>query len=206
MSDTFHSLLDNRQIEMLSAIVQTGRSVASELLENPVYDHSFLGPMRGRLYTTCVQMQCELESQTPGFPFRYSETKFPFNQTIPQLATEGLIIHLGRSAHPDELPCKAKYKTRLSYNNQPLLRQMTFDFERNPPYVDSKFYGLLAFGGKEDPFAVLQFPEPGYGGIAEIITIPESCRPEKYDEHVFERKKAVLKESVLRKYEEEAAT
>ena len=50
---------------------------------------------------------------------------------------------------------------------------MVIDTDFQPPYSEEPFYGLLVFGGRESTFAVVQFPEPGYENIAEIITIPQ---------------------------------
>lgn len=77
------------------------------------------------------------------------------------------------------------------------MRQMIIDNSFNPPYTYEKFYALLVFGGKKEPFSVIQFPEPGFKGISDIIAIPQIVISSKTPE--FERKKAVLKNEFLQK-------
>lgn len=134
----------------------------------------------------------------PNFPFEFSQREFSYNQHIPELRTENTILHIGRSSAPDRLPYKSKYKEELSYHNQLLRRQLILDSSNTPPIGLESFYGLLVFGGRKEIFSVVQFPEPGYSGIAESIMVPQIVVSAKSEEaEKFERKKAALKEKIL---------
>ena len=75
---------------------------------------------------------------------------------------------------------------------------MVIDLNNTPPYSDEPFYALLVFGGCGKPFSAIQFPEPGYNGIIEVLPLPQiSFSDESEDTEVFERKKAVLKKEFL---------
>lgn len=75
---------------------------------------------------------------------------------------------------------------------------MVIDSEKTPPYGDEPYYAILAFGGQRQTFSVIQFPEPGYTGIAECLLLPQiSLTSESENTKVFERKKAVLKKEFL---------
>jgi len=73
------------------------------------------------------------------------------------------------------------------------------DPTNSPPYREEELYVMLVFGGKETTFAVLQFPEPGYIGVAESILLPPVyANGEKNVASTFERKKATLREEFMK--------
>lgn len=75
---------------------------------------------------------------------------------------------------------------------------MVIDDNLTPPYGDAPYYGILAFGGRGQTFAVIQFPEPGYIGVAEQFALPQIIlNNESESVKVFERKKAALKKEIL---------
>lgn len=75
---------------------------------------------------------------------------------------------------------------------------MVIDFDKTPPYGNEPYYAILTFGGRSQTFSVIQFPEPGYTGIAECLPLPQiSLSNESESTKVFERKKAVLKKEFL---------
>lgn len=204
MARLFNDVLSQSELLTLASIVQVGNIAYQELMETerPMFSHPYLWDMRGRLRTKLVQMQCEIESHDPEFPFEFAQRNFEFSHIIPELRTNNVILHIGRSASPNQLPYSSGYKVKLSYNNNPLQRQMIIDLENLPPYREEPFYALLTFGGNHNQaFSVIQFPEPGYIGIAEQIFIPK-LNFTGQSEKVFERKKAVLKEEFLSHVEE----
>lgn len=57
---------------------------------------------------------------------------------------------------------------------------------------------MLVFGGGIQTFSLIQFPAPGYYGIADSIPLPQIILEKKSEaEQTFERKKALLKEEFL---------
>lgn len=145
-----------------------------------------------------MQMQCEIESHDPKFPFEFFQREFQYNQIIPELRNKNVILHIARSSSPENLPYASKYKISLSNNNNALQRQMVIDPDNTPPYGDEPFYALLVFGGGTKTFSAIQFPEPGYQGIVETLPLPQiSLIDEAETTEVFERKKAVLKKEFL---------
>lgn len=207
MATCFSDIFTARQLVTLASIVQVGDTAYRDLMETqrPMFAHPYFADTRGRIRTKFVQMQCEIESHEPNFPFEFSQRYFEYNQCIPELRTKNVILHIARSTAPDCLPYESKYKLRLSNNNVGMQRQMVIDTDFQPPYSEEPFYGLLVFGGRESTFAVVQFPEPGYENIAEIITIPQMSLTDIPEETVvFERKKAALKQEFLARGLEEA--
>lgn len=207
MSDFLKGALTKNELAALSSIVQVGDSAYKELMESqsPMFGHRYFADTRGRIRTKLVQMQCEIESHDPKFPFEFCEREFSYKQCIPELRTKNVIVHIARTASPGILPYCSKYKMALSHNNTPLSRQMFFDFDNTPSYGLDPFYGILAFGGKNQTFSTLQFPEPGFAGIAESILIPQVIITEDSAESEnFERKKSRLKREFLA-HETEAA-
>ena len=207
MATCFSDIFTARQLVTLASIVQVGDAAYRDLMETqrPMFAHPYFADTRGRIRTKFVQMQCEKQSHEPNFPFEFSQRYFEYNQCIPELRTKNVILHIARSTAPDCLPYESKYKLRLSNNNFGMQRQMVIDTDFQPPYSEEPFYGLLVFGGRESTFAVVQFPEPGYENIAEIITIPQMSLTDIPEETVvFERKKAALKQEFLARGLEEA--
>jgi len=208
MSELLKDALSIHELSVLSSIVQVGDAAYRELLESqyPMLSHKYFTDVRGRIRTKLVQMQCEMESHDPNFPFMFVERTFSYNNHIPELHTKNVILHIARSKASDVLPHEAKYKVKLSNNNQPLCRQFIIDLQNTPPVALEPFYGLLVFGGRrgKDPFAVVQFPAPGYGGIADDIELPKVFIGSKTEEaETFERKKAGLKKEFLARGVEE---
>ncbi|MDE6853109.1 MAG: hypothetical protein K2J67_11615 [Lachnospiraceae bacterium] len=164
-----------------------------------MFGHQYFTDIKGRIHTKLVQMQCEIESQDENFPFEFSERYFCCGHVVPELRNEHMIIHIAQSKSPISLPSKADYKYDLTFNNDPLCRQMKFDFLEEQKYVPELYYGILVFGSQRgETFCRLQFPEPGYKGIADYIDIPLISLVDKQDEtKTFERKKAVLREEFL---------
>ena len=200
MHNQLRDLFTSRELMTLASIVQVGDATYRELMEaqRPMLGHPYFADTRGRLRTKLVQMQCEIESHDPKFPFEFVQREFQYKQLIPELRSKNVILHVARSASPNELPYASKYKVELSNNNHPLQRQMVIDLDRIPPYGDVPFYGILVFGGRGHTFSVLQFPEPGYTGIAEQLLLPQVIlSSESENAKVFERKKAVLKKEFL---------
>lgn len=200
MATYFKETLSNHELSILSSIVQVGDSAYKELMDNQesMFGHPYLYDVRGRIRTKLVQMQCEIESHDSGFPFSFAQRKFSYKHIIPELRTDNIIIHIARSNSPTSLSYKSKYKEDLSYNNEPLCRQLGMCLDKVPPYRPDPYYGLLTFGGKEQTFSVIQFPSPGYGYIVESITIPQVIISESSDDtEIFERKKAKLKKEFL---------
>lgn len=143
-------------------------------------------------------MQCEIESHDPKFPFEFVQREFQYNQRVPELRNKKVILHVARSASPNDLPYPSKYKVNLSNNNHAIQRQMVIDDDLTPPYGDAPYYGILTFGGRGQTFAVVQFPEPGYTGVAEQFFLPQiTVNGESENAKVFERKKAALKKEIL---------
>lgn len=199
MVDNFKDILSERQLTALASIIQVGDAAYRELMEIKAFGHCYLKSIRGYMWTKLVQMQCEIESYEAGFPFEFSQRKFKYGQIVPELRTKGLILHIARSSHPDVLPYSSEYKIKLANNNEPIQRQLVIDDQTNPPsFINEPYYGLLVFGGQNQRFSVIQFPEPGYIGIAKKIDIPQSCLTGAVKEtETFERKKAVLKDEFL---------
>lgn len=200
MYTQFKDIFTPRELLTLSSIVQVGDATYRELMETqrPMFSHPYFADTRGRLRTKLVQMQCEIESHDPKFPFEFIQRGFQYKQLIPELRNKGVILHIARSSAPDLLPHASKYKIRLSNNNHALQRQMVIDFDKTPPYGNEPYYAVLTFGGRSQTFSVIQFPEPGYTGIAECLPLPQiSLSSESESTKVFERKKAVLKKEFL---------
>lgn len=200
MIETLANALSKTEIAVLSSIVQVGDSAYKDLMESqrPMFGHPYFADMRGRIRTKLVQIQCEIESHDPRFPFNFSQIEFSYMHCIPELRTKNIIIHIARTATLGSLPYCSKYKMDLSHNNTPLLRQFIMDFDKKPPISFDPFYGILAFGGKEQTFSTIQFPEPGFSGIAESILIPQVIiNAESEESENFERKKSKLKKEFL---------
>lgn len=200
MYTQFKDIFTPRELLTLSSIVQVGDATYRELMETqrPMFGHPYFADTRGRLRTKLVQMQCEIESHDPKFPFEFIQREFQYKQLIPELRNKGVILHIARSSAPDLLPYASKYKIRLSNNNHALQRQMVIDFDKTPPYGNEPYCAILTFGGRSQTFSVIQFPEPGYTGIAECLPLPQiSLSNESESTKVFERKKAVLKKEFL---------
>ena len=200
MPTNFKDIFTARELFALSSIVQVGDSAYRDLMETqrPMFGHPYLADTRGRIRTKFVQMQCEIESHDPKFPFEFFQREFQYNQIIPELRNKNVILHIARSSSPENLPYASKYKISLSNNNNALQRQMVIDPDNTPPYGDEPFYALLVFGGGTKTFSAIQFPEPGYQGIVETLPLPQvSLIDEAETTEVFERKKAVLKKEFL---------
>ena len=199
MHNQFRDIFTPRELMTLASIVQVGDATYRELMEaqRPMFGHPYFADTRGRLRTKLVQMQCEIESHDPKFPFEFVQREFQYKQLIPELRNKNVILHVARSSSPNDLPYASKYKIRLSNNNHALQRQMVIDLDQAPPYGDEPYYGILTFGGRRQTFSVVQFPEPGYTGVAEQLLLPQIVlNGESESTKVFERKKAALKKEV----------
>lgn len=200
MQTQFRDIFTSRELLTLSSIVQVGEATYRELMETqrPMFGHPYFADTRGRIRTKLVQMQCEMESHDPKFPFEFAQREFCYEHKVPELRNRRIILHLARSNSPDKLPYSSKYKIRLSNNNYYLQRQMVLDFDKKPPYQEEPFFAFLTFGGHIQTFSVIQFPEPGYRGIAYSFSLPQiSMNEESEHTKVFERKKAILKKEFL---------
>lgn len=200
MDIDFRNVLNTQQLSVLSSMIQVGDAAYRDLMEdqNVLFAHPYFKDIRGRIRTKLVQIQCELESHDPAFPFELYQRSFDFGHIIPELHTDRVILHIARSSSADSLPYSSSYKLALSYNNSRIQRQLMFAPAYAPPYADAPLYGLVVFGGRECTFSVVQFPEPGFAGIAETILIPQISRfASSSDDETFERKKAVLKKEFL---------
>ena len=143
MATCFSDIFTARQLVTLASIVQVGDAAYRDLMETqrPMFAHPYFADTRGRIRTKFVQMQCEIESHEPNFPFEFSQRYFEYNQCIPELRTKNVILHIARSTAPDCLPYESKYKLRLSNNNFGMQRQMVIDTDFQPPYSEEPFYG-----------------------------------------------------------------
>lgn len=210
MSIDLKSFFTARELQTLSSIVNVGDAAYRDLMESqrPMFGHPYLSDTRGRIRTKFVQMQCEIESHDPKFPFAFSQRQFQYNQLIPELRNKNVILHIARSKDPDTLPYASKYKVALSDNNDALQRQMVIAPELTPPYRDEPFYALLVFGEQnKQTFSVIQFPEPGYQSIAEALPLPLVFPlADSEATETFERKKAVLKKEFLSHDAEEVSS
>ena len=180
MLTQFKDIFTSRELKTLASIVQVGDVTYRELMETqrPMLGHPYFADTRGRLRTKLVQMQCEIESHDPKFPFEFIQREFRCKQLIPELRNKNVILHVARSSAPNLLPYASKYKIRLSNNNHALQRQMVINFDETPPYINEPYYAILAFGGC--------LP------LSQI-----SLTTENENTKVFERKKAVLKKEFL---------
>lgn len=124
MDDPLKSALTNYELFVLSSIVQVGDATYKELVgtQSSLFNHAYFADTRGRIRTKLVQMQCEIESHDPKFPFSFWQRNFPYEQCIPELQTKNTIIHIARSTSPDKLPYPSHYKIKLSNNNAVLCR------------------------------------------------------------------------------------
>ncbi len=203
MADRLSNAITQDELNALASIVRVGSVAYQELLksESSLFTHPYFSSLKGRIWTNLVQMECELESHEPKFPFEFHQREFAYNQFIPELRTDNVILHIARSQSPDVLPYDARYKIELSNNNSILCRQLTFCPKEPQVYQEVPFYGLVVFGGRKTLFSTIQFPEPGFAGIADAIPVPlmESESTKK----TVERKKATLKQKLLSKIEQE---
>lgn len=207
MDTLFHDLLSPRQLSALSSIVQIGNATFEDLRKanEDIIQHPYMKNNSGRIKTTLVQIQAELERNDPSFPFRFNNRKLRFGQVVPELSTEKVVLHLARSSAPNILPSGAKYKYALSYNNDRIRRQLMIANYSIPPAKYAPLYGILVFGYDDSDDAVIQFPEPGYSDIAEIIRIPKVVLVNNaMDDKKIERRKTSLKTEFLRRKKEDA--
>ena len=199
-------ILDSNELIALASIIRVGDAAYRELMEEQEarFNHSYLADIKSRLKTKLVQIECEIESRDPDFPFGFTQKYFSFKQCIPELHTDNLILHIGRSISPDTLPYKATYKQVLSFNNEPLERQCMIDFDNIPHLKFEPFYGIVTFGGGENLFMKVLFPSPGYKSIANKLDIPNVMAiPQSESVETFQRKKAALKYEFWRSVKEE---
>ena len=174
MEIKFDEIFSPYELKTLASIVQVGDATYHELMDaQHLFGHSYFADTKGRIRTKLVQVQCEIESHDPKFPFQFIQREFQYGQLIPELRTKNIILHIARSSSPQALSYASKYKIELSNNNHSLQRQMIIDADQNPPYGEEPYYGILTFGGRGQTFSVIQFPEPGYTGVADYIMIPE---------------------------------
>ena len=209
MHNQFNDIFSSRELMTLASIVQVGDATYRELMETqqPMFGHPYFTDTRGRIRTKLVQMQCEIESHDPKFPFEFVQREFRYKQYIPELRSKNVVVHIARSSSPDVLPYASKYKVKLANNNHPLQRQMIIDLEQAPPYSEVPYYGILTFGGRDNTFSVIQFPEPGYARIAEQIILPQMVITDTNESgKAFERKKAALKKEFLAHGSEEGVS
>lgn len=200
MQNNFDLNFTTTQLRMIASIVQVGEATFNELIGNDksVFSHRYFSGTKSRILTKLVQIQCQIESKSSEFPFQFSERTFAYDDIIPELRTENCILHFAKSNSPDILPYPSGYKKELSQNNMMIRKQLVLDFDDMPKTKDEPFYGLVVFGGKrENPFIVIQFPEPGFSRIAKKITIPQIISGGQEEKEEFKRKKAVLKEEYL---------
>lgn len=200
MQSQFDNIFTTRELMTLVSIVQVGDAAYHELMETQyaMFGHPFLTNIRGLFRTKLVQMQCEIESHDAKFPFEFVQHRFKYGHIIPELRNKNVILHIGRSSSPDELPYESKYKLELSNLNHPIFRQLTLDPDMTPPYGEAPFYGILTFGGRGQTFSVIQFPAPGYTEIARQLPLPQVVFTEETDTvSTFERKKSALKKEFL---------
>ncbi len=196
MHKNFDPNFTTAQLRMIASIVQVGDAVFNELVDSDesIFNHRYFLGTRSRIYTKLVQIQCQIESVSSGFPFQFSERTFAYEDIIPELRTDNCILHFARSNSPDILPYPASYKKELSQNNTMLRKQLILDFDNMPKTKDEPYYGLVVFGEKRrNLFIVIQFPEPGFGGIAKKIIVPQIISGGQEEKEEFKRKKAVLK-------------
>lgn len=206
MDTLFHDLLSPLQLSALSSIVQIGNATFEDLRKanEDIIQHPYMKNIRGRIKTNLVQMQAEIEHTDPQFPFRFNSRPLQFGQIIPELSTEKVILHLAHSNAPDALPSAAKYKYELSYNNHKIQRQLMIENYTSPPAMFAPIYGILVFGYDDSGNAVIQFPEPGYTGIADVIPVPKMVLVNSaVEKSRFERRKANLKAEYLRRIKNE---
>ncbi len=201
MPNDLKNVFTTQELQTLSSIVNVGDAAYRELMESqrPMFGHPYLSDTRGRIRTKFIQMQCEIESHDPKFPFTFFERHFQYNHIIPELRNKNVILHIARSKDPGILPYASKYKVSLSNNNNTLQRQLVIAPELAPPYCNEPFYALLVFGeSNKQTFSVIQFPEPGYQSIAESLPLPLLFPlADTNATETFERKKAVLKKEFL---------
>ena len=207
MTSCFRSIFSEEELAALSNIVSIGEAAYKELMEeeHSVFSHPFLADTCGRIKTKLIQVQCELAAgYDPKFPFEYYQRTFKYGQRIPELRNRKAILHIARSPSPTHLPYPSLYKKELSYNNNPLQRQLFIDLDSTPPYNEDLFYSMLVFGREVPSFSVIQFPNPGFNDIIETIAIPQlSFTSPSLDTKTFERKKAILKKEVLAQMKED---
>lgn len=200
MHHMFDSVFSVNQLKTLSAIVHVSEAVYRDFIVSNelLLTHQYLRCECGRIRTKLFQMQSEIESHNPGFPFQFGEINFAYKHTIPELRTDKVILHLARSTSPNRLSNRARYKVDLSENNQAICRQLSFNFDNIGHYEECPLYALLVIGGYDTPFSVIQFPEPGYKDIAKIIPVPQYISSFSAESGVeIERKKAVLRKEFL---------
>lgn len=199
MQNPFENIFTSRELLILSSIVQVGDSIYQELMttQGALLNDCMFADLQGRIQTKCIYRQCKLESEDPKFPFVFSQRKFQYKQVVPELRNEKVILHIARSTSPDVLPYRSRYKVNLSYNNNLFSRQVVINFDKNPRYIDAPLYAVLVFGGRNQVFSAIQFPEPGYNKIAESFSLPQISLTDDSETKTFERKKAVLKKEVL---------
>lgn len=196
--EPFDNIFSTKELATLSSIIEVGDAIYHELTNDKmsIFCHPYFWSEKGRIRTKLVQMQCEIESHEPNFPFEFREREFQYKQLIPELRNGKVILHIVRSSSQDALPYVSRYKRELSYNNERLQRQMMINQNDPKTYSLNPLYGLLTFGGRDETFSVIQFPEPGFTGIAQLIKLPRTIQGIVENES-FERKKAVLKREFL---------
>ena len=87
MHDQFRDIFTPRELMTLASIVQVGDATYRELMETqrPMFGPPYFDDTRGRIRTKVVQMQCEIESHDPKFPFEFVQREFQYNQRVPEL-------------------------------------------------------------------------------------------------------------------------
>lgn len=116
--EELENIISNVELGVLSSIIRIGNAVYKELLlqQEHIFFHPYLAGIKGRLRTKLVQMQAEIESHNPNFPFTFAHRHLPFGLCIPELHTKNVVLHIAQSSSPDKLPSRSQYKVNLSYN------------------------------------------------------------------------------------------
>jgi len=196
------TILCKEQLQTLSSIIQVGEACYRDMIaEHAISGHRYDEYLISRARTLFVQLQCELCSREPTFPFNVVQQSIHSKLKVTEFHTDNLILHFARSSSPNKLPNETKYRKLLSKNNSSLIIQREANYYKSHLESSLPLFGILTFGGKETLFMVILFPYPGYREIAERIEIPIVSFDELSSSGVeFERKKALLKEEFVKRY------
>lgn len=156
-------------------MLQVGASLSATILnEHPELYHSSLAQnIRGRIFSFAVMLQ--LSPEIGVFQTSYYQTRIKrvnnFGYVIPEVISQGAILHIAKTTAPYTLPRSSRYKREYAKHNTFSETQQMFElnyFNNNIKVSEHKKYALLTYGSKDNKnidFARLVVPNSRFSGI-----------------------------------------
>ena len=167
--------LTPKDLRLIYLVIQDDIKIFKELMEEEkdIFSGKYFKEIKARILNYIIKRSFDNELLPRTFPFKITRKNMGFNQAIPVLHKENILLTIGKTNNIESLPSPSRYKKNYAKGNNLLCRQMKFNLSKELGLEEVPYYGVISYVYNNNELNNLSIlvPDNNYKHIIKNIPI-----------------------------------